>query len=103
VRPFDPVGEFFKPFVTGPNRILIFHRGGPRCWRQRLQHVTGAATCVQRMQKALTQMNIQLANVISDLSGVTGLAPRCSESAKHAQFSKAPLGWKSTRTGPKQV
>ena len=32
----------------------------------------GAATCVQRMQKALTQMNIQLANVISDLSGVTG-------------------------------
>ena len=26
-------------------------------WRQRLQHVTGAATCVQRMQKALTQMN----------------------------------------------
>jgi len=35
-------------------------------WRQRLQHVTGAATCVQRMQKALTQMNIQLANVISD-------------------------------------
>jgi len=41
-------------------------------WRPRLQHVTGAATCVQRMQKALTQMNIQLANVISDLSGVTG-------------------------------
>jgi transposase len=41
-------------------------------WRQRLQHVTGAATCVQRMQKALTQMNILLANVISDLSGVTG-------------------------------
>jgi hypothetical protein len=31
-----------------------------------------AATCVQRIQKALTQMNIQLANVISDLSGVTG-------------------------------
>jgi hypothetical protein len=20
---FDPVGEFLKPFVTGPNRILI--------------------------------------------------------------------------------
>ena len=41
-------------------------------WRQRLQHVAGAGTCVQRMQKALTQMNIQLANVISDLTGVTG-------------------------------
>ncbi len=34
--------------------------------------VRGASTCVQRMQKALTQMNIQLANVISDLSGLTG-------------------------------
>jgi transposase len=41
-------------------------------WRQRAEHVRGAATCVQRMQKALTQMNLQLANVISDLSGVTG-------------------------------
>ena len=27
---------------------------------------------MQRMQKALTQMNIQLANLISDLIGVTG-------------------------------
>ena len=30
------------------------------------------STCIQRMQKVLTQMNIQLANVISDLSGWTG-------------------------------
>src|SRR5262249_33842004 len=29
---------------------------------------------IQRMQKSLTQMNLQLANVISDLSGVTGMA-----------------------------
>ena len=43
-------------------------------WRQRAEHVPGAATCIQRMQKALTQMNLQLANVISDLSGVTGQA-----------------------------
>src|SRR5437016_3660507 len=43
-------------------------------WRQRAEHVAGAATCIQRMQKALTQMNLQLANVISDLSGVTGQA-----------------------------
>jgi len=41
-------------------------------WRQRAVHVEGAATCILRMQKALTQMNLQLANVISDLSGVTG-------------------------------
>jgi transposase len=41
-------------------------------WRQRSEHVRGASTCIQRMQKALTQMNVQLANVISDLSGLTG-------------------------------
>jgi transposase len=41
-------------------------------WRQRAEHVHGVTTCIQRMQKAFTQMNLQLANVISDLSGVTG-------------------------------
>jgi transposase len=41
-------------------------------WRQRGDHVQAVSTCVQRMQKALTQMNIQLANVISDVSGWTG-------------------------------
>src|SRR6202022_1748191 len=41
-------------------------------WRQRGEHVRGAAACIQRMQKALTQMNVQLANVISDVSGLTG-------------------------------
>src|SRR5262245_48057835 len=41
-------------------------------WRQRGDHVRAISTCIQRMQKALTQMNIQLANVISDLSGWTG-------------------------------
>src|SRR6516225_2063664 len=41
-------------------------------WRQRGNHVRAISTCIQRMQKALTQMNIQLANVISDLSGWTG-------------------------------
>jgi transposase len=41
-------------------------------WRQRGDHVHGVSTCIQRMQKVLTQMNIQLANVISDLSGWTG-------------------------------
>jgi hypothetical protein len=42
-------------------------------WRQRDQHVKTAGQCVQRIQKALTQMNLQLANVIGDLSGKTGL------------------------------
>lgn len=43
-------------------------------WRQRAEHVRAASTCIQRMQKVLTQMNVQLANVISDLSGLTGQA-----------------------------
>ena len=40
--------------------------------RDMLVHLTSCH--VQHMQKALTQMNIQLANVISDLTGKTGLA-----------------------------
>ena len=36
--------------------------------------MAGASTCIQHIQKALTEMNIQLANVISDISGVTGMA-----------------------------
>jgi transposase len=42
-------------------------------WRQRGDHVRAISTCIQRMQNALTQMNLQLANVISDLSGWTGM------------------------------
>jgi transposase len=43
-------------------------------WRQRNDLVQSAGRHIQRMQKVLTQMNVQLANVISDLSGVTGQA-----------------------------
>jgi hypothetical protein len=38
-------------------------------WRQRNDLVRAAGRHIQRMQKALTQMNIQLANVLSDVSG----------------------------------
>jgi transposase len=42
--------------------------------RQRDNLISSASSCIQHMQKALTEMNIQLANVISDISGQTGLA-----------------------------
>lgn len=42
--------------------------------RQRDSLILEQARQVQRMQKALTQMNIQLATVISDIVGQTGLA-----------------------------
>src|SRR5216684_2018434 len=43
-------------------------------WRQRNDLVQSAGRHIQRIQKTLTQMNIQLANVLSDVSGVTGQA-----------------------------
>jgi transposase len=42
-------------------------------WRQRGNLVAEAASTIQRMQKALTEMNIQLSTVLSDLSGVSGM------------------------------
>jgi transposase len=43
-------------------------------WRQRNDLVRSAGRHILRMQKALTQMNLQLANVLSDVSGATGQA-----------------------------
>src|SRR5215467_8992849 len=43
-------------------------------WRQRNDLVQAAGRYIQRIQKMLTQMNVQLANVLSDVSGVTGQA-----------------------------
>ena len=43
-------------------------------WRLRERHVREAGRAIQHMQKALTTMNVQLANTLSDVSGVTGQA-----------------------------
>jgi transposase len=43
-------------------------------WRLRDRHVKDASREIQHMQKALTTMNVQLANVISDISGTSGQA-----------------------------
>jgi transposase len=42
-------------------------------WRQRQMLVRSAARHVQHMQKALEQMNVKLTQVVSDITGVTGL------------------------------
>ena len=42
--------------------------------RQRATKVQEQARCVLHMQKALTQMNVQRANVVSSLTGKTGMA-----------------------------
>lgn len=41
--------------------------------RQRSMLIEAAAMHIQHMQKALTQMNLHLSNVISDITGVTGM------------------------------
>ena len=40
--------------------------------RQRARATGGRSRCVPHMQKALTEMNVQLDNVLSDIMGVTG-------------------------------
>jgi len=42
-------------------------------WRQRGNLTAMASSTIQRMQKTLTEMNIQLSAVLSDLSGVSGM------------------------------
>jgi hypothetical protein len=42
-------------------------------WRHRGNLVAEAGSAIQRMQKVWTEMNIQLRNVLSDLSGVSGM------------------------------
>ena len=41
--------------------------------RHREQRVQAAGDCVRRMQKVLVEMNLHLHNVVSDITGVTGM------------------------------
>jgi transposase len=43
-------------------------------WRQRQMQVRYAASHVQHMQKALEQMNVKLAEVVTDVTGLTGMS-----------------------------
>jgi transposase len=43
-------------------------------WRQRGNLVAEAGTAIQRLQKVMIEMNVQLGNVLSDLSGVSGMS-----------------------------
>jgi hypothetical protein len=42
-------------------------------WRYRGNLVAEASSVIQRMQKVLTEMNVQLSNVLSDIRGVSGM------------------------------
>ena len=43
-------------------------------WRQRQMQVRDAASHAQHMQKALEQINVKLTEVVSDITGVTGMS-----------------------------
>jgi transposase len=43
-------------------------------WRQRQMQVRYAASHVQHMQKAMEQMNVKLTEVVSDITGLTGMS-----------------------------
>ena len=58
-------GSYRPPQKICAIRSLLRHRDGL---------VRTSASHIQHMQKALTQMNLQIHNVISDITGVTGLA-----------------------------
>lgn len=60
--------------VRGSFQLAENMEGVRAVWRLRNRHVDEAVRAVQHMQKALTQMNVQLANVLSDISGKSGQA-----------------------------
>ena len=82
--------------------------------RQRQMLVRYAACHVQHMQKALEQMNVKLTEVVSDITGLTGMSiidaileanatpsnwPNCGTSAVITARRRLPLRWKG-RGGP---
>jgi len=58
-------GAFRPPEALVPLRSYL---------RQRERLIAEASDCIRHMQKALRQMNLLLDNVVSDITGVTGLA-----------------------------
>jgi transposase len=59
------LNDSFRP--TEENCVLRTY------WRQRDDHIKAASSAIQRMQKMLPERNVQIANGISDISGLTGM------------------------------
>jgi len=68
VRKLHTYGLLRKSFLP-PEEI----RAVRTIWRLRDRVLKDAARAMQHIQKALTKMNVQLTNAISDVSGVTGM------------------------------
>jgi transposase len=73
----DPAREIVYASPTEPslaNPTLMTIGSIRTIWRFRQRWASEAAHSIQQLQKALTLMNVQLANSIGDLSGQTGMA-----------------------------
>ena len=64
--------------------------------RQRERLLDYAAAHIQHMQKALMQMNLQLHHVVSDITGVTGMAHHPGDRGRRA---RSRLSWPPIATG----
>ena len=72
--------------------------------RQRENLIRNASSHIQRMQKALTQMNLQLHKVISDITGVTGLnIIRAIISGQRNPQKLAQLADRRIKSSPQQL
>jgi transposase len=78
--------------------------------RQRESLIRSASVHIQRMQKALTQMNVQLHQVISDITGTTGMAiiraivagernPQVLATLRHHRIKRTPAEIAQALTG----
>jgi transposase len=73
-------------------------------WRLRTRLVQDAAREIRHMQKALTTMNVQLSNAISDISGTTGLAIiRAIQQGQRDPFQLAKLKDYRIRAGEEEI
>lgn len=72
--------------------------------RQRENLIQTSTSHIQRMQKALTQMNLQLHKVISDITGVTGLnILRAIIGGEREPKKLAQLADKRIKSSPEQI
>jgi len=73
-------------------------------WRLRDRHVKEASRSIQHMQKALTSMNVQLANAISDISGLSGQAIiRAILQGERDPYALARLASPRVRAGEEEI
>ncbi len=85
----------------------VYGRAGFRYgWKKQNVHI-------QRMQKALTQMNVQLHKVVSDITGITGMAiiraiaagekdPQILAAKKHYRAKRSQRNCRRTEWGLSQ-